>query len=121
MHCTAGKDRTGVLAALMLLLVGVDEETIVSEYSLTEVGLASWKAHLIAYISKETDNNDLDEDQKGSLNMLGAKKESMRESLKMLKREYGTAEDYMKKVCGFTEDDLTRIRKNLTSQVDAVL
>ncbi len=34
-HCAAGKDRTGVLAALVLDLVGVDAEVIVSDYLLT--------------------------------------------------------------------------------------
>lgn len=31
-HCTAGKDRTGVVAAIILLLCGVDRETIVNDY-----------------------------------------------------------------------------------------
>ncbi|MFV0307500.1 MAG: tyrosine-protein phosphatase [Desertimonas sp.] len=31
-HCTAGKDRTGWLAALVLLLLGVDEEHIMANY-----------------------------------------------------------------------------------------
>jgi protein-tyrosine phosphatase len=34
-HCTAGKDRTGVLAALILLVAGVDETQISADYSLT--------------------------------------------------------------------------------------
>lgn len=34
-HCTAGKDRTGVLAALILLALGVDVETVVADYVLT--------------------------------------------------------------------------------------
>jgi len=34
-HCTAGKDRTGVLAALVLSLLGVDDDTIVGDYELT--------------------------------------------------------------------------------------
>lgn len=34
-HCTAGKDRTGVLAALILLALGVDGETVVADYELT--------------------------------------------------------------------------------------
>ena len=34
-HCTAGKDRTGVLAALVLALLGVDEDTILGDYALT--------------------------------------------------------------------------------------
>ncbi|GAC1586340.1 MAG: tyrosine-protein phosphatase [Acidimicrobiales bacterium] len=34
-HCTAGKDRTGVAAALLLSLVGVDRETVLDDYELT--------------------------------------------------------------------------------------
>ncbi len=34
-HCSAGKDRTGVMAALMLGLCGVPHETIVTDYALT--------------------------------------------------------------------------------------
>ena len=34
-HCTAGKDRTGVLAALLLGIAGVQRETIVEDYALT--------------------------------------------------------------------------------------
>jgi protein-tyrosine phosphatase len=38
-HCTAGKDRTGVLAALVLALVGVDEDTILGDYALTAAAM----------------------------------------------------------------------------------
>ncbi len=31
-HCAAGKDRTGVVAAVVLSLLGVDEDTIVADY-----------------------------------------------------------------------------------------
>ena len=34
-HCTAGKDRTGIVAALMLLLAGVVEEDIMADYMTT--------------------------------------------------------------------------------------
>lgn len=34
-HCTAGKDRTGVVVALVLSLVGVDDEVIAADYSLS--------------------------------------------------------------------------------------
>jgi protein-tyrosine phosphatase len=34
-HCTAGKDRTGVIVALMLGLCGVPHDTIVADYALT--------------------------------------------------------------------------------------
>ena len=34
-HCTAGKDRTGIIAALLLGLLGVAAEDIVADYALT--------------------------------------------------------------------------------------
>lgn len=36
-HCSAGKDRTGVLSAILLLHAGVDEETVIRDYALTQV------------------------------------------------------------------------------------
>jgi hypothetical protein len=47
-HCAAGKDRTGVLAALVLEIVGVDREAIVADYVITaeriQLILERWKA-----------------------------------------------------------------------------
>jgi protein-tyrosine phosphatase len=38
-HCAAGKDRTGVVAALLLQMLGVPDEAIVADYVLTEAAL----------------------------------------------------------------------------------
>jgi protein-tyrosine phosphatase len=35
-HCAAGKDRTGLIAALLLHVLGVDDETIAADYALTQ-------------------------------------------------------------------------------------
>lgn len=47
-HCTAGKDRTGVLAALILGGLGVDHETIVADYALTEAAMARMRVWVLA-------------------------------------------------------------------------
>ena len=39
-HCAAGKDRTGILAALVLSLVGVPDEVIAEDYTLSGEGVA---------------------------------------------------------------------------------
>ena len=36
-HCTAGKDRTGIVAAMLLLLAGVAEGDVVEDYALTAI------------------------------------------------------------------------------------
>ncbi|MER7570213.1 GNAT family N-acetyltransferase [Streptomyces sp. NPDC126514] len=47
-HCASGKDRTGLLAALVLGLLGVDDHTVIEDFSLTELAapalLAEWRA-----------------------------------------------------------------------------
>lgn len=34
-HCAAGKDRTGVIAAALLLALGADDDTIIADYRAT--------------------------------------------------------------------------------------
>ena len=41
MHCSAGKDRTGVLSALVLAFLGVPDETIVEDYALSAPAMGS--------------------------------------------------------------------------------
>ena len=45
-HCTAGKDRTGILAAIVLSAVGVRDEDIVANYMLTGESRAARNAYL---------------------------------------------------------------------------
>lgn len=40
-HCAAGKDRTGVIAAMVLSVLGVPAEQIVADYVLSEAGLTA--------------------------------------------------------------------------------
>jgi protein-tyrosine phosphatase len=48
MHCASGKDRTGLMAALVLALLGVSEDDIVADFTLTERAtaklIADWHA-----------------------------------------------------------------------------
>lgn len=43
-HCLAGKDRTGVVVALLLSLLGVDDETVAQDYSLSNLAMARLRA-----------------------------------------------------------------------------
>ncbi|MFJ6674838.1 tyrosine-protein phosphatase [Actinosynnema sp. NPDC091369] len=47
-HCAAGKDRTGVLAALVLRLLGVPAEDVADDYALSETATARWQASVTA-------------------------------------------------------------------------
>lgn len=43
-HCTSGKDRTGIIAAMLLDLLGVPDATIASDYALTQETRARYLA-----------------------------------------------------------------------------
>ncbi len=51
-HCTAGKDRTGWVAALLLHMAGVDDPTIESDYLLTNALTGSSRSRVEAEIVK---------------------------------------------------------------------
>ncbi|TFK55095.1 hypothetical protein OE88DRAFT_1694392 [Heliocybe sulcata] len=113
-HCTAGKDRTGVFAAILLKLLGVDDETIVNDYALTTIGLYPALPMLIARFQKEEmfrDNMD------AMLKMASARPETIRAVLdRVLKDKYGGAENYLKTHTSLTDQDIARIRQNLLVQ-----
>ena len=52
-HCTAGKDRTGWAAALLLTALGVDEEQIMDDYLLTNQLFRRPPASMLGQISEE--------------------------------------------------------------------
>jgi protein-tyrosine phosphatase len=45
-HCAAGKDRTGVLAALLLSVLGVPDDVIAQDYGLSALGMERMQAWL---------------------------------------------------------------------------
>ncbi|KAF7558514.1 hypothetical protein G7046_g5628 [Stylonectria norvegica] len=113
-HCTAGKDRTGVIIAIVLSLCGVDDQTIAQEYSLTEVGLADMKKLIIDNLSQ---NPALKGKPEAVERMLGARPENMLAALQMLRQNYGSAEEYVVKQCGISPHGVAQIRRNLVSEI----
>ena len=109
LHCTAGKDRTGMFCALILSLCGVPDEIVSEEYALTQLGNASWIDSLVQAIVTQTGSSE--EDARW---MTGARKESMQAALEMLKNEFGGAEGYFTKSCGFSSEEVNQIKELLT-------
>lgn len=55
-HCAAGKDRTGVLAAVLLGILGVDDEVIARDYHLSAAAMTNL---FRLFSSSETDSNTM--------------------------------------------------------------
>lgn len=57
-HCTAGRDRTGVVAAILLGCLGVDRADIVADYTAPEDG----RRRMLEFLRGRADYADLNED-----------------------------------------------------------
>ncbi|THH19929.1 hypothetical protein EW146_g1352 [Bondarzewia mesenterica] len=109
-HCTAGKDRTGIVAAILLLLAGVDDDAIAMDYSLTRVGREPVREMVMARLQKEP---IFATNREAALNMLSSRHETMLAFLRMFRERYGGAEEYVKKYCRLSDDDIAVIRRHL--------
>ncbi|ORY67444.1 tyrosine phosphatase family-domain-containing protein [Pseudomassariella vexata] len=90
LHCSAGKDRTGVVCALILSLCGVADEVVAHEYSLTDLGLKERKSAIVNQLIQAA--GPLFDNRKGTYRMLSSKKEGMSHFLEWIRATYNQAE-----------------------------
>ena len=99
-HCNAGKDRTGVVSAVLLSLVGVPEEEIIADYVLT------------AECIKERLRNMHERFPQIDMTVVTPCEDYMRGFLTLWKAKYGCAENYLHSL-GLTEEEVQRLREKL--------
>lgn len=90
-HCAAGKDRTGVLAAVVLDAVGVSREEIIADYALTGQRMKRISARLLR-LATYRDMQALSRGVKGAAT---ADEESMAAFLDELHGRYGSGAGYL--------------------------
>jgi protein-tyrosine phosphatase len=108
-HCAAGKDRTGVLAAILLEVVGVDDESIIHDYGLTGAGMVRFLAWLR---QEEPERYDTMVDQPPAI--LAAPEEAMRTFLIEARRRHGSFVELARGL-GVGDDTLGAVRANLVA------
>lgn len=116
-HCTAGKDRTGVLTAIILKLCGVDHGTIAHEYSLTEAGLSEWREIIIQKLLEEDNyGGDHDSDEHRHVRrqqaerMLSSKRENIEAFLRWVDDDFGGAEGWLTGKAGLSGEEVEGVR-----------
>jgi protein tyrosine/serine phosphatase len=87
-HCAAGKDRTGVISAVILGVLGVPDEVIVADYAATKENLEAIIERLMATKSYATVLVNLPPDT------LHAEAETMVAFLERVRAEYGDMRAY---------------------------
>jgi protein-tyrosine phosphatase len=109
-HCHAGKDRTGLIAALLLELLGVDRETVLDDYQLTETFRGAGRAASLERLVAEGMARD------AAAGMIGAPRWAMAAPLARLDRDFGGVEAYLVERAGLDAVVLDRLKEQLVEQ-----
>ncbi len=110
-HCTAGKDRTGIISMLILKILKFDDHTILQEYLMSNnqrqkiIEKRLNLAHHLHVLYPKLDIGVLEE-------LSWIRKEYLDETYLSINRKYGSMENYIRKILGISEEQQeTYIRK----------
>ena len=107
-HCFTGKDRTGILAALVLGVCGVSEKDIAADYSLSQIYLSdvySWMRENIDDFREAGEKSPFFSTDAANILAL----------LEHLRREYGGVNGFLRQ-CGVGEDTMEMLCRRLVKK-----
>ncbi|UKZ55275.1 hypothetical protein TrVGV298_009095 [Trichoderma virens] len=109
-HCDLGKDRTGVICALILSLCSVSDEAVAKNYSLSDEELAP---HLPSLADKISGNPAFKGTRNDAEILVRSRKENMLCFLMKLRQRYGSIEKCVIKHNLLQADSIARLRRNM--------
>jgi protein tyrosine/serine phosphatase len=105
-HCAAGKDRTGVISAIILGLLGVEDDVIVADYAATQENLDAITERLMSLEGYRTMLAALPPET------MHANPETMAAFLRRMRERWGGMEGYAAEA-GVSDASLARLRERL--------
>lgn len=111
-HCTAGKDRTGVAAALIMMLLGADRKTIMDEFMLTN----AYRASIINMDPSELPEGISDEMRERWADFNGVNERGLNAFWAEIDKYHDSWEDYFDKEFNVDADLLGRLRERYTTE-----
>lgn len=99
-NCTAGKDRTGVVSAILLLHAGVSDADIIENYVLTR----EYGRERLELVHKNFPEVDM--------NIVTPKEWYMEEFLRLFREKFGTTDAYFRSL-GLSGEEIERIRRKM--------
>ncbi len=106
-HCTAGKDRTGVCAALILLTLGVPAQVVIEDHQLSNILLAPFLPKMAKYLQPYgVDVEDV-------MPYLVAPRTAIVAVIERIRAHYGTVDRYLNSKSGVDLRTLELIKKEL--------
>ena len=106
LHCTAGKDRTGVSTAFLLSVLGVSRDIIEADYLLTNLDTER-QADFI----ESTVGYPEGYDREKMISIAGVPRDAMKDFLDGVESKWGSVIEYLQKI-GVTKDQMDLVRNN---------
>lgn len=119
-HCTAGKDRTGIAAALIQTALGVERETVIRDYTLSETILTMPELQQSPGNMTAHDNENysmlamLPEEAVAAL--MGTRRAYLEAAFEEMTNEYGSVEAYIREGLNISDQDIQRLRSMYLQQ-----
>lgn len=110
-HCTVGKDRTGVTVALTLAAAGVDEDEVVADYARTEALLPTARVDEVVAKLREQHPEAVNLEELATRSPAKV----MRVFLDELSAQYGSPAGYLS-ARGLADDELAELRRVLLTR-----
>ncbi|WP_276934517.1 tyrosine-protein phosphatase [Dielma fastidiosa] len=107
-HCRGGKDRTGYGIALILLLLGVDQKTVVEDYMLTNVCKHEKNTRSLAEAYEQTHNEDF---VLALRYLKEAREEFLLGALDIINNSYGGIEQYAINELNFSRENIQTLKQ----------
>jgi protein-tyrosine phosphatase len=107
-HCAAGKDRTGIAAAVLLGLLGVPDDTILDDYELTTKYSTPTR---YAEVAELVEQHGANAEQVRAF--ISARRPVLAKTLAHLQNTWSTYDNYATEVLGIEKDVLDKLRARL--------
>ncbi|MCR8692307.1 tyrosine-protein phosphatase [Rhodococcus pyridinivorans] len=113
-HCTAGKDRTGLVVAVASAAVGVPESAILDDYSCSGPRLRPYREDAVRLLLSDLALDPVQYAESVELH-LDSPASALQSALDHIRRRHGSVTGYLD-AHGFTADDLAALRTRLLGE-----
>lgn len=106
-HCAAGKDRAGSATALTLLALGVDKETVLTDFDLSNIAYNEWIQKRLTQVSRITRDPEI---LTVVRSLSGVNVDYMRNAIDATILDYGSIENYLEVCMNVTKEDIVKLK-----------
>ena len=111
-HCKQGKDRCGIVAAIIESALGIDYNTIMEDYLYSNYYCMNKANKMYELMLGCSDESKLADEVK---DLFIAKEEYLNSSFNYIKKEYGSVDNFLKEICGMNKEKLQKLRNKYTT------